>query len=132
VSGNPTITSEYVGLSSGFLRSGVSAVLSTLWQVQSDASTLFFLYFYQQLHQEYPSPVAFTAAQHWLKTVTREDLAQWYRQLIAELSQTPHPRDADWACIDYLEACAENLATIEKNPPYADPYHWAAFTLYGR
>ncbi|MEB3831869.1 CHAT domain-containing protein, partial [Phormidium sp. CCY1219] len=132
VSGNPTITSEYVGLSSGFLRSGVSAVLSTLWQVQSDASTLFFLYFYQQLHQEYPTPVAFTAAQHWLKTVTREDLAQWYRQLIAELSQTPHPRDADWACIDYLEACAENLATIEKNPPYADPYHWATFTLYGR
>jgi CHAT domain-containing protein/TolA-binding protein len=131
VTGNPTITSEYVGLTSAFLRSGVGSVLSTLWQVQSDASTLFALYFYQQLQQGYPYPVAFTHTQNWLKSVTKKDLSQWYQQQIEELEQKPELSDGDIRCRDYFEACRDGLATIKENPPFAHPYHWSPFTLYG-
>jgi CHAT domain-containing protein len=131
VTGNPTITSEYVGLTSAFLRSGVGSVLSTLWQVQSDASTLFALYFYQQLQQGYPYPVAFIHTQNWLKSVTKKDLSQWYQQQIEELEQKPELSDGDIRCRDYFEACRDGLATIKENPPFAHPYHWSPFTLYG-
>jgi CHAT domain-containing protein len=131
VTGNPTITSEYVGLTSAFLRSGVGSVLSTLWQVQSDASTLFALHFYQQLQQGHPYPVAFTHTQNWLKSVTKKDLSQWYQQQIEELEQKPELSDGDIRCLEYFEACRDGLATMEKNPPFADPYYWSPFTLYG-
>ncbi|AFY79877.1 CHAT domain-containing protein [Oscillatoria acuminata] len=131
VTGNPTITSEYVGLTSGFLRSGVGSVLSTLWQVQSDASTLFALYFYQQLQQGHSYPVAFTATQKWLKSVTKADLSQWYQQQIEKLEQQPELSDGDIRCLNYFEGCRNGLAIIKENTPFSDPYHWSPFTLYG-
>jgi CHAT domain-containing protein len=131
VTGNLTITSEYVGLTSAFLRSGVGSVLSTLWQVQSDASTLFALYYYQQLQQGHPYPVAFTATQKWLKSVTKDKLSQWYQQQIEELEQKPELSDGDIRCLNYFEGCRNGLATIKENPPFSDPYHWSPFTLYG-
>lgn len=45
---NQTITSEYVGLVSGFLRSGAAQVVSTLWTVESGASALLMIEFYRQ------------------------------------------------------------------------------------
>ncbi len=127
VTGNPTITSEYVGLTSAFLRSGVGSVLSTLWQVESRATTLFALYFYQQLQQGHPYPVAFTHTQNWLKTVTKDELFQWYQQQIDELDKHPPvPRGIRRVFTSWQK----ELDTIEKNPPFADPYHWASFTLY--
>ncbi|MCT7992716.1 CHAT domain-containing protein [Laspinema olomoucense] len=128
VTGNPTITSEYVGLTSAFLRSGVGSVLSTLWQVQSDASTLFALYFYQQLQQGHPYPVAFTATQKWLKSVTKEDLSLWCQQQIEELDKHPPVPRGIRRCFTSWQ---KELDTMEKNPPFADPYDWASFTLYG-
>ncbi|MCT7966127.1 CHAT domain-containing tetratricopeptide repeat protein [Laspinema sp. D1] len=128
VTGNPTITSEYVGLTSAFLRSGVGSVLSTLWQVQSDASTLFALYFYQQLQQGHPYPVAFTATQKWLKSVTKEDLSLWCQQQIEELDKHPPVPRGIRRCFTSWQ---KDLDTMEKNPPFADPYDWASFTLYG-
>lgn len=131
VSGNPTITSEYVGLTSGFLGSGVGSVLSTLWQVQSDASTLFALYFYQQLQQGHPYPVAVTATQKWLKSVTKENLSLWYQQQIQQLEKQPELSAGDIRCLNYFEGCYNEVATIKENPPFSHPYHWSPFTLYG-
>nr|WP_238361011.1 CHAT domain-containing protein [Iningainema tapete] len=49
ITGNHTITTEYVGLVSGFMSCGVAHVISTLWTVESAASALVMMQFYQLL-----------------------------------------------------------------------------------
>ncbi|NES23341.1 MAG: CHAT domain-containing protein, partial [Symploca sp. SIO3E6] len=48
ITGNQTITTEYVGLVSGFLSRGVSRVVSTLWTVKSAATALVMIEFYRR------------------------------------------------------------------------------------
>ena len=49
ITGNQTITEEYVGLVSAFVYQRVQYVISTLWTVADDASSLLMIYFYWQL-----------------------------------------------------------------------------------
>ena len=50
LTGNQTITTEYVGLVSAFLYQQVSQVVSTLWTIPDNASSfLLMIYFYWQL-----------------------------------------------------------------------------------
>ncbi|NES24536.1 MAG: CHAT domain-containing protein, partial [Symploca sp. SIO3E6] len=89
VTGNQTITDEYVGLVSAFLRSGATHVISTLWTVASAASALLIVEFYQQLQAGQPPAAALKAAQTWLKTATCEQLIEWLDCAIAKLSDEP-------------------------------------------
>ncbi len=126
VTANQNITSEYVGLVSGFMRAGAACVISTLWPVQSAASALFTIYFYQQWQETGLSkPEALAATQKWLRDATREDLAAWYQGEIDKL-----PKDNVKLHRDF-SSNLRRLATIELNQPYQHPYYWAAFTLTG-
>jgi CHAT domain-containing protein len=128
VSGDETITSEYVGLTSAFARSRVAYIVSTLWSVESLGSTLFSLYFYQELERGHPEPVAFANAQQWLKTVTRDRLGDWYRQQIERFENDPSfPR----SLLRNFKSWSSSIATM-KETPFADPYYWSAFILCGR
>ena len=51
MTGNETITDEYVGLVSACLSAGAGAVLSTLWRVESEASMVLMVEFYRHLKQ---------------------------------------------------------------------------------
>jgi CHAT domain-containing protein len=71
-------------------------------------------------------------SQSWLRTVTRLELADW-------LIETSHLKSLDPLIKQELEQQAfslreeANASTIDSHHlPYADPYHWAAFTLTGR
>ncbi|MCU6593658.1 CHAT domain-containing protein, partial [Klebsiella pneumoniae] len=70
VTGNQNITSEYVGLVSGFLRQGASYVLSTLWTVNEIPAALFVIRFYQLFAAGATPPVALKHAKHWLRNLT--------------------------------------------------------------
>ncbi|MDF5711843.1 MAG: tetratricopeptide repeat protein [Nostoc sp. S4] len=126
ITGNPTITTEYVGLASGFMRCGVAYVVSTLWIVESAASALVMMQFYQLLQQGKSETVALAEATQWLRNVTNTELAQWYAVKIAKLPINdgiirPFLQDQ-------LDIINHKQATDQ---PYSHHYHWAAFTITG-
>lgn len=80
---NQTITTEYVGLVSGFLCLGVSYVVSSLWTVESGATTTLMIEFYRLFKQGIPETVALAKAQKWLREVTVSELAEeFYPEVI--------------------------------------------------
>ncbi len=124
VTGNQTITDEYVGLVSAFLKAGVTYVVSTLWTVESAATMLFMRQFYQNLQAKQLPPTALKNAQTWLKSATHEDLINSIQDAITQLSEQKALQLA-------LEDEQLRISKLEENQPYSHPYYWAAFTISG-
>lgn len=125
MTGDETITDEYVGLVSAFLKAGVTYVISPLWTVESAASALLIVKFYQHLEAGQLPPMALKLAQRWLKTASCEQLFEWLDQVIPQLVQHKSLQLI-------LQDQRDLLDRMENNdPPYCHPYYWAAFTISG-
>ena len=132
LTGKEGIPDEYVGLASAFLKAGASNVLSTLWPIDEVTSAWIVIRFYQGLLAGKTPAVALKAAQTWMKTISKNTLADW----IIQLSQLPGLADGPRDC---LKVHARNLQKKEggtMEPPsqatdHSHPYYWAAFTLTG-
>lgn len=131
MTGTETIQADYVGLASAFLKAGASAVLSTLWTVESVSNAWLMVYFYEQLQAGASPAVALQRAQAWLRALTYAELVIWLRTHL-----TPALKAADGSVYDALDteireiqASADRMELIQ--PPYSDPYFWAAFIFTG-
>jgi CHAT domain-containing protein len=125
VTGDFTITDEYVGLSSAFLKAGVSHVLSTFWTVpDSAASVILLVEFYSQLQAGSPPTAALKAAQTWLKTASRQQVLNRLQEAIESLA-------GDGSLQRILERERNYISSKAIDFPYSEPYYWATFAIAG-
>lgn len=119
---------EYIGLPSGFLLAGSQAVVSSLWTV-SDLSTAFLMMkFYENLQRINSVSIALNQAQQWLRNLTIEEfeivLEQYKPQIATTLAQMRPGQRLLFQ--EYLKRIRQGQSL-----PFANLYHWAAFTATG-
>jgi CHAT domain-containing protein len=117
------LVTEYVGWASGLLALGAKSALTSLWLVQSDASALLMVRFYELLNQGQSAAVARSGAVAWLRQLTQAELQDWYEDWLAGLQ--------DSTAKTCLRRAVKRLAKMEGRCPYDDPYFWAAFVVSG-
>ncbi|HEY9613379.1 CHAT domain-containing protein [Allocoleopsis sp.] len=128
---NQSITTEYVGLVSGFLRNGAAQVVSTLWTVESAASAFVMIEFYRRRQLHKSDAAALAEAVDWLKNLTVADLKNWCDRFLAQLP-ADLPEERKETIERTLETDLVRWDTIESEKIYSDPYYWAAFAISGR
>lgn len=119
------IPDEFLGLPSGFIQAGASAVISSLWTVEDRSTALLMEHMYKKILDEknpmYPAQ-ALREAQFWLRNVTAKELGEHYQSyLIPRMNQ----REAADAFIELMKQFQPN------DKPYAHPFYWAAFIYNG-
>jgi CHAT domain-containing protein len=112
------ISDEYIGLPSGFLVAGTSAVVSSLWTVNDLSTAFLMIKFYENFRNQMSLALALNHAQLWLRDATKKGLQKWVKKLPLDSTKKGQIRRQI------------NKMTGEK--PFNSPYHWAAFTAVGK
>jgi len=124
---------DFVGLSAGFLYAGASSVVSSLWKVNDISTLLLTSKFYENLGRFPRLQVgdvarALSDAQRWLRDLTGEELEVLLVDFQPQISQTFDRLSQSSRLI--AEASLQQIRN-RKPCPFANPYHWAAFTTAG-
>ncbi len=134
ITGKEELIDEFVGLASSFLAAGAVYALSTLWIVDEISTALMMIRFYQILNAQrcqnklYPA-LALKEAQKWLRTITYSKLSDWY----LELAKVTYNSSCSQDLRDEANLIRRNDAKmVSQEPPYADLYYWAGFTITGK
>ncbi|MBW4624436.1 MAG: tetratricopeptide repeat protein [Brasilonema octagenarum HA4186-MV1] len=130
ITGNQTITEEYVGLISGFLYQHVHYVISTLWAVGDDAGNLLMIYCYWQMKKGHSPSIALAKATKWLRNLTVRKLEKLYKIVFDQLSRDDRPLRPFLR--EKLDQYGQMDLSQKKQKLFSDPYYWAAFTITGR
>ncbi|MBE9236543.1 CHAT domain-containing protein [Anabaena aphanizomenioides LEGE 00250] len=120
------ISDEYIGLPSGFLLAGSTNVVSSLSTVNSTATALLMIRFYEELKHQNNILLALQTAQIWLRDTTIQDLRTWLTEP-KESSLTFAWQSEINKYFDRLEQ--ENGANYQ---PFRSPVHWSAFCCIGK
>jgi CHAT domain-containing protein len=122
-----SLSDEFVGLSSGFLFAGCNSVIGTLWTVSDISTGLLMAEFYrllklqEQTQRQTDVAIALKQAQHWLRTLTLEQLEAQRMTLPAAMGDN---FDHD------LKRLKRNHSASDC--PFSSPFYWAAFTAVGQ
>jgi CHAT domain-containing protein len=126
---------EFVGLPAGFLQAGSPVVVSSLWAVDDLSTALLMEDFYRRhVRQGQGVAAALRGAQRWLRDCPRDELLAWVTAArdaaAAQVRAGDRDARASWARLDgWREALLEDYGPGDR--PFANPYHWAAFTVTG-
>jgi tetratricopeptide (TPR) repeat protein/CHAT domain-containing protein len=121
-----SITTEYTDLFNFMLNLGIPHLVSSLWTVESPASTLVMIEFYQRIKQNISPALALAEAILWLKELTAAELTQWYEDLLKQMPSEGLRIKAHLASELYRTS---QMATDTK--VYHHPYYWAGFKITG-
>lgn len=117
---------EYIGLPSGFIYAGASAVISSLWPVNDLATAILLIKTYQNLKQDsLHVAVALNQAQQWMRTLTPEK-GQAFIDSITPIVQRRLPEKKVQLFLISLKG-----VLLKPESDYRHPYYWAAFTVVG-
>ncbi|MEO9125536.1 MAG: CHAT domain-containing protein [Microcoleus sp.] len=124
---------DFVGLSAGLLYAGTSSVVSSLWKVNDVSTLLLTSKFYENLGRFPRLQVgdvarALSDAQRWLRDLTGEELEVLLADFQPQIAQTFDRLSQSSRLI--AEASLQQIRS-RKPCPFANPYHWAAFTAAG-
>ncbi|MEG3847755.1 CHAT domain-containing protein [Microcoleus sp. herbarium19] len=131
--GSVSGSEDFVGLSAGLLYAGTSSVVSSLWKVNDVSTLLLASKFYENLGGFPRLQVGDVArsladAQRWLRDLTGEELEVLLADLQPQISQMFDRLSQSSRLI--AEASLQQIRN-RKPCPFANPYHWAAFTAAG-
>lgn len=125
---NQSITTEYVGLVSGFLSRGTAQVISTMWVVKSVISAVVMIEFYRRRQPHKPDAVILSEVIWWLRNLNQATFEQWCHDCLEDLSKLPRERQSEVKRLFYPHI-RYRWGSIEEEIRH--PYAWAAFTLSG-
>ncbi|MEG5140509.1 MULTISPECIES: CHAT domain-containing protein [unclassified Microcoleus] len=135
ITGKEELIDEFVGLASSFLAAGAVYALSTLWIVDEISTALMMIRFYEIMNEQrcpnklHPA-LALKETQKWLRTITYSELSDWYLEL-SEITKDNSACSQDLR--DEANLIRRNDAKmVSQEPPYADLYYWAGFTITGK
>jgi CHAT domain-containing protein len=120
---------EAIGFPAGFMQAGVPGIVGTLWSVNDLSTALLMVKFYTLHLKDGLAPAhALCNAQLWLRDITNAELSElfdFYRQQSAD---RPHMR----MIYTMAQTKFREYTLAEPNErPFASPYYWAPFVLYG-
>ena len=127
--------SEYIGLSSAFLKAKAQNILSTLWQVSAFESAWFTIRFYQIFLETQSPAIALQTTQTWFQTTPIADFQTWLHSLkdlkdLEKHSETLNLTRELRIAANVLQERQGTIAATDR-PYYAHPYYWAAFIITG-
>jgi tetratricopeptide (TPR) repeat protein len=114
---------EFLGLQTAFLEAGAAAVICSIWPVSDMSTALLMDRFYERHLGGLPLAEALRDAQLWLRDATAGELAARVRD--RRTNAMPH----DGALSSIWRRLVAKPAAAR---PFAEPFFWAPFTLYGR
>gem|GEM_PF-1849402 len=108
---------EYVGLPSGFLHSGASSVISSLWAVDDLSNVLLMGRLYDNIvAKQMGKAAAIREAQHYVRELTMKDIRE-----LADNSEE----------VLYSFEVGKFKDEADDKKPFAHPYYWGAFVCSG-
>jgi CHAT domain-containing protein len=111
------IRAEYIGLPSAMLASGVRYVVGALWTIPQLATAVLMARFLEMLKDESADVcAALCEVQREMMRMTREELAAWFRNVLAAGAE--------------LDEVLSKVAAMDETP-FAHPYHWAGLEAVG-
>jgi CHAT domain-containing protein len=113
-------SSEYIGISSGFLYAGASNVVSSLWTVNDLSTALLMIKFYQNLRTDLSVALALNQAETWLRDISKQELEIWIIE--NKISLDASLRIALRRRLNKI---------VDGDQPFQSPFYWAAFCAIG-
>ncbi len=118
---------EAIGFPAAFISAGVPGIVSTLWDVDDAAATLFSTHMYELIVARDTDPAeAVSMSRTWLQSATAETLAAIVQRLQSTLTPADEPARAA------VSALWRRLALSGPDErPYRSAVYWAAFVFTG-